>query len=413
MKFTTSVKISAANISGTLTAPPSKSVMQRAVAAALLADGTSTISNPSLSEDGRAALGIAEALGAKVLRDENSVKITGSRELKGTTIHSGESGLSLRMFAPIAALSSDEMILSASGSLLERPVDLSILAQHGVQVSSAIQPPFHIRGPLRPGDFYVDGSGTSQFLTGLLTALPLCNGASRIFVTALRSAPYVRLTLSILRKFGISIEAAEDLSLFTIQGDQRPVPAELRVEGDWSGAACLLVAAALTGELELSGLMTDSLQADRALLDVLGDCGAKVTVTTSGVKVERGALRPFDFDATDCPDLFPALAALACGCSGTSRISGVHRLLHKETNRAAAIVEEFTKVGARVSIADDSLLVHKSRIQGGEFSARGDHRMAMAGAVLGLLSSGGVTIDNPGCVAKSYPGFFEDLERIV
>jgi len=387
--------------------------MQRAVAAALLADGTSTITNPSFSEDGQAALGIAQALGANVLRDEYSVTITGSRELKGTTIHCGESGLSLRMFAPIAALSPDEMILSASGSLLERPVDLSILAQHGVQVSSAIQPPFRIRGPLRPGDYYVDGSGTSQFLTGLLTALPRCDGTSRIFVTALRSAPYVRLTLSILRKFGISIEAAEDLSLFTIQGGQRPAPAELRVEGDWSGAACLLVAAALTGDLQLNDLMADSLQADRALLNVLSDCGAIVQSANSSVRVGQSSLRAFDFDATDCPDLFPALAALACGCTGTSRISGVHRLRHKESDRATAIVEEFTKVGARVSIADDSLLVHESRIHGGEFAARGDHRMVMAGAVLGLISSDGVTIDNPGCVAKSYPGFFEDLERIV
>lgn len=402
-------------IKGRVAAPHSKSVFQRAAAAACLARGESVLRASDLCADDRAALRAAAALGAGVEEVPGSVRIRGGGEAPGGTIDCGESGLCLRLFAALAALSGAEYLLRASGSLLSRPVGMlsGPLAALGASCRSRDGfPPLTVRGPLRGGNIELDGSVTSQFLTGLLLALPLCPEGSEIRVRELKSRPYVELTLETVRAFGGRIEAERDLSAFRIGGSQRYRPREMEIEGDWSAAAFLLAAGALAGEAEVSGLAEDSRQADRAVLAALGAAGAVWDRGPGFIRARGGNLRPFRFDASDCPDLFPPLAALALGCPGASEIAGAHRLRHKESDRAAALREEFAKLGGRIEVNGDIMTVNGCRLSGGKASARGDHRIAMALALGALTARGPVEIEGDESVAKSYPGFFRDLEKL-
>lgn len=404
-------------IEGKVNAPASKSMMQRAVGAALLARGTSEITNPSLCEDALAALRIVEALGATVKRSGESILISGGlREPKERRLDCGESGLCMRMFAPIAALYEEEIVLTGRGTLLERPVGMvkSGLLELGARVgTNKGNPPIRVQGPISAGRLMIEGSTTSQFLSGLLMALPVCAGDSEISVEGLKSRPYVSMTVSLLRDFRVSVSHDEEMSLFEIPGGQEYRPSSYNVEGDWSGASFLLVAGAVAGRVEVANLTADSLQADRAVLGALESAGAKVTVGESRVSVEKGGLKPFEFDASDCPDLFPPLVALAANCPGKSVIRGADRLVHKESNRAQALSGEFGKIGVQVGVSGDTMEIHGGKIQGGSADSRGDHRIAMALAVAALNSGSGVSISGEECVSKSYPGFFGDLEKLM
>jgi 3-phosphoshikimate 1-carboxyvinyltransferase len=249
-------------------------------------------------------------------------------------------------------------------------------------------------------------------MSGLLMALPLCPQDSVLTVSNLKSKPYLRMTLSLLKEFGIIIHHDEELSRFEIPGKQAYHPRTYRVEGDWSGGAFLLVAGAIAGRVKVRGLNDKSLQADRAILEALERAGAKIHTEKDAVTVERSGLKAFEFDATDCPDLFPPLVALACYCKGKSVIRGTERLRHKESDRALALVSEFRKMGARIRVQGGTMEVTGGRLKGGEVSSRHDHRIAMACAVAGLASEKGVRIRNWSCVGKSYPQFFDDLEAL-
>ena len=220
------------------------------------------------------------------------------------------------------------------------------------------------------------------------------------------------LTISLLDRFGIAIEADPGFTRFRIKGGQSYRSGEYRVEGDWSGAAFILVAAAVGGEATVEGLSPNSLQADRRVLEALRAAGAELILAEDAVTVRCGDLRAFEFDATECPDLFPPLAALGLHCAGTSRIFGAGRLKHKESDRAAALVEELSGLGAAIAVRGDVLEIAPSRVRGGTLDARNDHRIAMAGALAGLASGAGVRVEGAECVAKSYPRFFEDLESL-
>ncbi len=402
-------------ISGRIAAPSAKSAMIRATAAAALADGLSEIVRPSLCDDAVAGLGVAAALGAEVVREEGLIRITGPLRPRGGILDCGESGLCLRMFAPIAALGKERTVLEARGSLLTRPVGMmeETLTGLGVSVTSRHGfPPLCVEGPLRAGRIAVDGSVTSQLLTGLLLALPLCREDSRLSVSGLKSRPYVDLTISMLERFGVSASWDRDLDIIEVRGRQAYRPCRYEVEGDWSGAAFLLVAAALSGRVTVDRLSLDSRQADVRCLAALRDAGAAVSISGDSVTVEAGGLEAFEFDAVDCPDLFPPLAVLAGFCRGRSVIHGVERLRHKESDRAAALVEEFSRLGAALGVRGDALWIEGGGLDGGILDARGDHRLAMAGAVAGLRAAHGVRVVGPEAVAKSYPGFFADLAAL-
>jgi len=407
--------IKPSKIDGRVQAPPSKSVMIRAVAAASLADGVSEIRNPAFCDDALAALGISGALGARIVCSEKTVKIKGHGRPVKTVLDCGESGLCLRLFAPVAALGKKEITLLGQGSLKTRPVGMieGPLCELGVDCrSQAGFPPLIVKGPLRGGRASLNGSVSSQFLTGLLTSLPTCPGDSELTVSKLKSRPYVDLTIEVLSKFGVSVGWDKTRDIFNIKGGQRFEPQKYEVEGDWSAAAFLLVAGALAGRITVGKLAGDSCQADKRVLDVLKAAGAKVSSRDSEVSVEAGDLRAFDFDASDSPDLFPPLAALACFCDGLSTIRGVYRLRHKESDRAKALVEELSRIGAHLEIRGNVMRIQGGRPEGGVIHSRGDHRMAMAGAVAGLRAGHGVRVEGSGAVAKSYPRFFEDLASI-
>jgi 3-phosphoshikimate 1-carboxyvinyltransferase len=411
--------INSSKISGSINAPASKSVMIRAVAASLLAAGTSLLLNPSLCADSMAALRIVDTLGADVKTNKDCVSIRGTGGLategfKRNTIHCGESGLCMRMFTPIVGLSRYRFIIEGSGSLRSRPMEtleaLSLLG--GTCETSGGYPPVTIRGPIRGGAVTLDGSKTSQFLTGLLMTAPLCEQDTSIEVTDLKSKPYVVMTIDLLKRFGIAIDHDEDLMSFRIKGKQQYGAQTYAIEGDWSGAAFLLVAGAIAGSIKMLGLKTDSFQADKGVLEGLTRAGVLVEIADDYILVRKGELMAFEFDATDCPDLVPPLVALAAHCRGKSVIHGIERLKHKESNRSETLVSEFSKLSIKIALFNDRMEIYGSKPVGNLVDSHNDHRIAMACAVAALNGERPVVIENYQCVAKSYPDFFRDIRSI-
>ena len=406
--------IDPSHLKGTVKAPSSKSMTQRAIAAALLADGESTIHNPSYCDDSLAAMSIAVGLGARIEPMPDKLVIDGTGELREAKLNCGESGLAIRMFSPVAALFPEEIIMTGANSLRKRPMNMieEALQQFDVECHTTEGfLPLTIKGPLKGGKCEVDGSVSSQLLTGLLMALPVAGEDSEIRVTNLKSRPYIDMTIQILKDFGIYVQN-EDYSLFRIPGRQKFIPCDYTVEGDWSGGAFLLVAGAINGELEIKGLQQSSRQSDMAVLKALRDAGAKFDLKDDVIKISSSNLKAFRFDATHAPDLFPPLATLAAYCEGISEIKGVSRLAHKESNRALAIVTEFGKLGIKVETENDLMKITGGRPTGGKVESHEDHRIAMAMAVTALKASDRVFIRDSQSIVKSYPGFFDDMRSL-
>lgn len=435
--------------------PASKSFAQRAILMAALAEGTSHLSGYSPCGDNEAAIRVAEAMGAKVSLEGDVLSVTGIAAtpgcLKGLPdIPVGESGLLARLVIPLMAVLSETPVrISGDKTLLGRPLATAhdLMASFGVRLhpdaAAKTDPqrpfdcylPLTVQGPLIPGRAELSGKGGSQLISGLLTALPLCEGKSTVYVEDPKSIPYLFITLDVLKQFGIRIGSemegdgdfveSADWSLctgitFKIPGGQRLQAADFRIEGDWSGAAAFLVAGAVFGEAEVSGLDTKSLQADLSILDILTDAGASLSLIEEGpsagnLHVMKAPLNAFETDLNNCPDLFPLVAVLAAFCPGESHIFGTERLVHKETDRAAAIVDMLTKMGVPARIEEDCLLVTGMALaqrlltgrllRGGQFTSYGDHRMVMALRVAALGASSPVVIDDTACVAKSFPTF--------
>jgi len=401
-------------VSGMVKAPPSKSMTQRAIAAAILADGQSQIINPSYCDDSLAAMSIAVSLGARVDPETDKVTITGSGELKERKLNCGESGLAIRMFSPVAALYDEEIVMTGGGSLKKRPMNMigDALNQLGAQCTSTEgYLPLTIKGPLKGGYCEIDGSVSSQLLTGLLMSLPLTEVDSSIKVNNLKSRPYIDMTLSVLKEYGIEI-FNDNYELFIVNGRQKYRPVTFEVESDWSGGSFLLVAGAINGNLKISGLRTGSFQSDIAVLKALDQAGAKIKISDNVIEVVKSELRAFELDATESPDLFPPLVALAAYCNGVSKIKGISRLKHKESDRAEALSEEFSKMGIKINTEDDYLFVTGGTIKGARVNSHDDHRIAMAVAVAALGATDEVFIKDSHCVAKSYPRFFDDLRSL-
>ena len=401
-------------VKGEVHAPSSKSMTQRAIAAALLSEGETTVINPSGCDDSLDAMNIAVALGAEIQTGSNKLIIRGAGGLKGKNLHCGESGLAIRMFSPIAALYSEEIIMTGSGSLKKRPMSMieDALRQFGVTCKSEGGfIPLTIKGPLKGGKCEIDGSVSSQLLTGLLMALPVIAADSEINVKNLKSKPYIDMTLQVLNKFGIKVQN-KDYYLFTVKGNQKYRAGNFEVESDWSGGAYLLAAGAVNGEVTVHGLRPDSRQSDKAILTVLDSAGARMSIKDNSISISKSALKSFGFDATESPDLFPPLVALASYCKGISVIKGVSRLIYKESDRANALREEFGKLNIKVELKGDTMLITGGEVRGARIDSHNDHRIAMAAAVAALRASDRVIIQGSQCVAKSYPAFFDDLKQI-
>ena len=411
--------VSLGSINGIITPPSSKSYAQRAIALALLAEGRTVLRNIEFCKDTRSALKCIETLGAKVeFIDESTIAIEGGLNPKSNTLYVGESGLATRLFTPIASLNRSPITIQGEGTLLYRPMTMMVdpLRQLGVTVrDGGGYLPIEVQGPIHGGEITVDGSISSQFITGLLLALPLAEEDTTLHVTSPVSTPYIDMTIDTARRFGIEIMQNEgDYTQFFIEGNQKYIPTDLAIEGDWSGASTLLVAGAIAGEVTVKNISTLSKQADTAICRALERAGAGLIIEQDSITVSKRDLRAFEFDATNSPDLFPALAALAAAAEGESVIIGTERLRHKESDRAETIRSEYEKLGIEVDISDENIM----KIRGGEIRpatvfSHNDHRIAMSLAVSALRCKGEVRIENAECVEKSYPTFFEDLESII
>lgn len=422
------VGIQPGKISGSITANASKSAMQRACAAALLKAGKTIIINPGHSNDDEAALGIIKAMGANVTAAAaDQLLIEGqpspfAHQPQHAAIHCGESGLSIRMFTPLAALAGQSVTITGEGSLAVRPMHFfaEVLPPLGVEVATNHgKVPMQVKGPLVPKNITVDGSLSSQFLTGLLMAYAAANATNvTITVTDLKSKPYIDLTLQVMQDFGLKTPVNHGYKAFEFQtasASAQPALSSFVVEGDWSGAAFLLVAGAVSNEIEVKGIFNTSKQADKKIVDAILDAGAQVTVGSDRVWVKKDKLEAFAFDATDCPDLFPPLVALAAHCKGTTVIKGLRRLKHKESDRGATLQEEFAKLGVVVELKDDIMLVHgvdQIRVNNFHLNSHHDHRIAMAGAVAAINADFPVNIRNAEAVSKSYPDFWKHLSAL-
>ena len=441
--------------------PASKSFAQRAIIAAALAQGTSHLTGYSPCGDNEAALAAARKLGARIKTEGSTLEITGigafEKCLTISDIHVDESGFLTRMLIPVLSVIADGPVLvTGEKTLLKRPLAGAhdIMASFGVRLlpegpapaearKNDCFIPLTVKGPLVPGRADVSGREGSQLISGLLAALPLAGSRSTVYVHDPRSIPYMFITVDVLKKFGIEIgsemEGGEDFLqtqdwtlctgvTFKMRGGQHYRAADFRIEGDWSGAANFLVAGAIFGDVEVEGLDTQSLQADISIMDILMDAGASMsqlegdTPTTGSIHVTRAPLCAFETDLNNCPDLFPIVAVLAAFCPGTSRIRGVERLRHKETDRAAAIVDMLTQMGVPVQVDEDEMTIEGmglpqrvltgNLLKGGFFTSHGDHRMVMALKVASLGADGPVEIDDTACVAKSFPEFLDMFDKL-
>jgi len=419
---------------GEQVAPASKSSMQRACAAALLHRGTTRILNPGHSNDDLAAIDVIQKLGAIVKTEDASKEKINSTSIIvhsngvqpiGDTMNCGESGLGIRMFTPIAALSDQSITVEGIGSLLNRPMHFfdTIFPKLGIEIQSqAGYLPIQIKGPLKPANIEVDGSLSSQFLTGLLMAFAATENTNAVIeVQGLKSKPYIDLTLSVLNTFGWKVQHQDYKRFEFLAHPPLADHIDYTVEGDWSGAAFLLVAGAIAGPIVVKGVQLNSTQADKAVIQALKDAGASIDINENAIQIGPakdkagvvGSLKAFKFDATHCPDLFPPLVALAAVCNGVTILHGVSRLAHKESDRGLTLQKEFAKLGIRIELNEDRMMVYGGTgINGAEVFSQHDHRIAMACGVAALCADGPITITDAEAVNKSYTDFFKHLQHL-
>jgi 3-phosphoshikimate 1-carboxyvinyltransferase len=416
------LKVSPSTLGGTIQAPSSKSLSQRFIAASLLATSSSKLIDVSECDDCTAAIGMAAELGAEIELGSNGIQIIptplGIPKPRTGKLNAGESGLAIRLFTPIAALSGADIEISSEGTLSNRSQTQMIDGLEGLGLkitSNKGTTPLTISGCLKGGSVEIDGSLGSQFISGLLLALPFADEDSTITVNNLVSRPYLEMTLEVLDCLGIQLEheTGENRDVFKIPANQCFEGKEIEIDGDWSAAATLLTLGALCGrpELEVTGIRGGFTQADSGIKGALLFAGYHLLGTDGGVSVSKKKPRGINLDLTDSPDLFPILAALSAFGKKPSKLRGVCRLQNKESDRAKVIVEEFAKAGIEVSIDGDEMTIKPAKVKPCRIDPRGDHRIAMAAAILGCAGAP-IEIIDAECVAKSYPSFFDDIESL-
>lgn len=411
------VTVRQSQLAGSVRAPPSKSLTHRALFCAALGEGKSKLLFPLRCDDTLTTSNALSTLGVAIHWNDADAAVTGIAELRKPveTILCGESGTTLRFMTAVCATMPHDAEISGEPSLLRRPIRDLAVALEKLGVSSVCQgecPPVRVRGPIKGGSVEIRGDVSSQYVSALLIAAPLAKTPVEIrIVGPLESNAYVRMTFEMQSKFGIQMDSKDDLTRFVIE-PQAYHPSDVQIEGDWSSAAFLLVAAATAGErIRVEGLNQASLQADRQLLDILEMMGARVGTDPSSVTVEKSQLTDVEIDVSGCPDLFPALCTLCAVAEGVSTITGIRRLRLKESDRVLAMKAGLRQMGIETRETENSFTVQGGKPHGATVDPHRDHRIAMAFAALGL-STEGVTIRDAECVSKSYPLFWEDLRSL-
>lgn len=416
------VELKPSILNGIINVPPSKSLLHRAIIGACLADGKSHIKNIQLSKDITATIEGMKKLGSSININRNSLDIDGTDGLKNKlkeqySIDCIESGSTLRFLIPLSIVKFNKVTFFGGGKLIERPLDIYyeiFNAQNIKYFNNDGKLPLTIEGRLKPGIFKVRGDISSQFITGLLYALPLLEEDSKIIMlTKLESKAYVDLTLDVLSKYGINIEN-NDYKEFIIKGAQRFKSRDYTIEGDYSQAAFFLAAALLGSNIVCSNLSFDSLQGDRVILKIIEAMGAEVSFyKNSSIKVKPSKTFGVNIDASECPDLVPILAVVGALSEGTTRIFNAERVRLKESDRLSAITVGLRKLGAEIEEKQDGLIIKgKQMLKGGTTYSFNDHRIAMALAVASTRCEEAVIIRDSECVEKSYPEFWDEFRKL-
>lgn len=408
------IQITPGPLSGTVCAPPSKSIAHRALICAALSDGTSVISPVDSSKDMDATIGALRAMGAKITRQGKEISVTGiGTPPAQALIDCVESGSTLRFLIPVAAALGISCRFTGSGRLPQRPLTpyFDVFPDKGVKLDSSFVP-VSCSGRLKPGTYQIPGDISSQFITGLLFALPILDGDSVISLTApLESAPYIDLTIDVLHSFGIKV-LRED-NRFAVPGGQRYQPRNFAVESDYSSAAFFLTSAALGNSVKLFGLSQKSLQGDREILSALAAFGAFPHWEDGFLEIRRPICRAAQITGQDIPDLLPILCVAAAAVPGRTILHGTRRLKLKESDRAAAMTDCLTRLGAKIHEEPNALVIDGGfPLHGGTVSSYGDHRIAMSMAIAAGLADSPVVIEGAQAVEKSYPGFFTDFSAL-
>jgi len=405
-------------VAGQITAPPSKAQTHRALFTALFAKGSTRIINPLRCDDTNATERAVTALGARI---SGSVILTvssdGALKRPREIIDCGESGVTMRFVIPILSLIGDETVLKAEESLIQRPIEplVDALKQLNVSLSVKDRTVTVSGGPAEGGTVTVRGDVSSQFISGLLLAGTLMKKGIKLeVVSPLESRNYVLLTIETLRRHGVNVNVSRDFSLFEVPSGQKPKPATDEISGDYSSASYHLCAAAITESSLTVNNLSQTLEPDSVIVNLLSRMGVKTNVIGNSVIVEGGKLKVTDVDIRECPDLGPIIAVLACYADGgTTRITGARRLRYKESDRLASIRSELVSLGGKVIETEDGLVLSSPvTLTGGIVQSHNDHRIAMALSIAALGAKNEVTIRGAECVNKSYPSFFEDLRSI-
>ena len=407
------IVIEPSSLKGEITAIPSKSVAHRMLICAALADGPTTLRIPKTSDDIDATADCLRALGAAITVNNEDYIVEPIAQIENIPLlDCGESGSTLRFLLPVAAAAADRCRFDGHGRLPERPLsDLTdAMKEHGVSFDGE-KLPFTIGGRLRGGIYRLPGNVSSQYITGLLLALPLCEEDSVIeLTTALESASYIDITLSVLKTFGITVHC--ERNRYIIPGKQVfRSPGTLPVEGDWSNAAFFLTAAALNNDITMTGLNPNSAQGDRKIIALLEQLGAVTQKDNGRLTLRSDELKGCTIDIQDTPDLLPVLSVAAAFAQGKTTFINAARLRLKESDRLASSAAMIENLGGRAEVGEDELTVYGTGLIGGTVESCNDHRIAMSSAVAATRCSKPVTILNAEAVKKSYPGFYNDYNK--
>ena len=403
--------------SGVLAAPPSKSMAHRAVLCAALADGESRLTGLAHSQDIDATLAAAAALGAQVEAGESWARIAGAAPLQAPAapVDCCESGSTLRFLIPLAALTGRPVAFTGRGRLMQRPQSVyqELFASQGLRFGQEGDT-LTVAGPLRPGCFSLVGDVSSQFISGLLFALPLLDGDSRLCLKPpVESRSYIEMTRAAQSRFGV-VSAWLDEYTLAVPGGQAYRPRDMAIEGDWSQAAFPAALGVLAGDVTVTGLEPGTLQGDAVILDILRRCGGRAEAVPGGVRFQKSALHGTKIDLADCPDLGPILMALGLLCEGETLITNAGRLRLKESDRIAAMEQELRKLGGRIESDGGTVTVRRSALHApaGPLWGHNDHRVVMSLTVLAAAAGLPVQIDGAEAVAKSWPGFFAAVRQL-
>ena len=408
--------ITPSRLSGTLDAIPSKSFAHRLLICATLADRPTHMALNGLSDDINATIRCLKAMGCGIETRRGTLLVLplGETRPPSVVLDCGESGSTARFLLPLAARLFDSFTLTGSGRLPGRPFAplCRALAGAGCFFDNDTLP-LNGAGKMRAGDFSIEGDISSQFISGLLFALPLLDGDSSVSLTTpLQSAAYVDMTIEVLALFGIEIERTE--WGFRVKGNQRyRSPGNVATEGDWSNAAFFLCMGALGGKVLLRGLSPQSTQGDREIMNILRRFGVNTNAGDDGCAVTAGVLRAINIDASQIPDLVPVLAVVASAAAGETKIFNAQRLRIKESDRIQSTFDLLSGLGADVRITGDGLEIRgKERLSGGTVDGSGDHRIVMAAATAACVCENPVVIRGCEAVTKSYPSFFGDYRAM-